>query len=343
MRHDTGRRIRRVLVATAACLGCTAGAAAATPTWTLERSSHQLDLIGQSATRLTVDPATGAVYLSTGYGLLRLAPDNRTWRPLSPIGGSEATNVVATGGAILVTEPDGHTLRSGGAGRPFVATAATPIVALAATATILGLDRGGNLVVSRDAGLTWNPYPGVADIVGVIVQPTRTSGVELYRADVSGGLERSYDLGASWLEWLTGTQLGAARLAAALGPVQYLIGQLHPADADLADTGLAVAVDGGPPRQIGRFGDLTVTQVLTTFAHPQFAVAIVGDSSTLPDAWFTRDAGATWTRLALPAGGECALGPAALTPDARLVAVYRSRPGLPRCRVATSVSRPLAR
>jgi hypothetical protein len=202
-----------------------------------------------------------------------------------------------------------------------------------------------SVLASSDLGLTWTELPGPTAADDNFSNPTLVQGggatPALLSAGTSGEIWRSDDLGTTWQPWQAVSPylqvVAATSSAVYLTSTATLVQQLNV---------LTPGVDGTTavlPR-------LSVDRVVTSSERPRLAVALGTARDRTEDlrAYVTRDAGATWMRLKLPAPAAlCSDAGAALTPDGRLVVSLdgpRLYPDLDPpsvCPIASVVSTPL--
>ena len=308
---------------------------------------------------VSVDPVTGRVYMLSTGGLLRLQPDGRSWKALSPFGASPlglvgmSSSFGALAGTILLPSP---LVRSTDGGASFEDAAVGELDAsqLPANAVITPVGRSSFVAIgpymnavlmSPDLGASWLTQPGPAAEDDNFSNPILVAGgtPALLSAGSSGEIWRSGDLGMTWQPWQQVTPnlqvIAATPRAVYLLSTTTAIGQRLNVLEPGADHVSIVL-----PR-------LNVERVVLSSERPRLAVALGTARDRTEDlrAYVTRDAGATWTRLRLPAKAAlCSDAGAALTPDGRLVVsldgprLYADLDPPSVCPIASVISTPLA-
>jgi photosystem II stability/assembly factor-like uncharacterized protein len=292
---------------------------------------HGRGLHGVTPGPVSVDPVTGRVYMLSTGGLLRLQPDGRSWKALSPFGASPlglagmSSSFGALGGTILLPSP---LVRSTDGGASFEDAslgeidqyqlrsnaAVTPVGASSIVAIVPYQD---SVLLSPDLGVTWTEQPGSPTVADDnFSNPTLVTGTtsSLLSAGNSGEIWRSDDLGMTWQPWHTVTP--SLEVIAATPSAVYLL-----STTTAIGQRLNVLTPGSGSVSVV-LPHLNVERVVVSSEQPRLAVALgtVRDHTEDLRAYVTRDAGATWKRLQLPAkAAPCADAGAALTPDGRLV------------------------
>jgi photosystem II stability/assembly factor-like uncharacterized protein len=324
-------------------------------TWTW----HGRGLHGVTPGPVSVDPATGRVYMLSTGGLLRLQPDGRSWKALSPFGTSPfglegmSSSFAALAGTILLPSP---LVRSTDGGASFEDAAlgdldpgllqAAAMVTPVGSSSLVAISAYMNSVLaSPDLGVTWTSQAGPTAEDDNFSNPTLVEGggatPALLSAGTSGEIWRSDDLGMTWQPWQAVTPY--LQVIAATPSATYL--------TSTATLGQQLNVlTPGTAGTTAVLPHLNVDRVVTSIDRPRLAVAL-GTTDRTDDlrAYVTRDGGASWTRLKLPAPAElCSDAGAALTRDGRLVVsldgprLYADLDPPSSCPIASVVSTALA-
>ena len=281
---------------------------------------------------VSVDPVTGRVYMLSTGGLLRLQPDGRSWKALSPFGAAPlglvglSSSFAALAGTILLPSP---LVRSTDGGASFEDASLGDLDAsqLPGNATLMPVGRSSlvaiapslnSVLVSTDLGVTWTQRPGPAAADDTYTNPTLVQGAgatpALLSAGTSGQIWRSDDLGTTWQPWWRVDPY--LQVIAATSSAVYLTSSIPAISQRL------IVFAPGADHVSVVLPRLNVERVVASSEHPRLAVALgtVRDRTNDLRMYVTRDAGATWTRLQLPAKAAlCSDAGAALTPGGRLV------------------------